>query len=143
MKTTTTILQNIQKEKELSRNIQEGYWGENKEEQFIADAKAYVKAIKEGRMLCSIPSVSRSGMSRVINFMACVKSERRYYYRNFNTLFRALGYREVRREGFRISGCGMDMVFHTNYSNIHILSRLGFLTKTECDNLAQQTPTTI
>ena len=44
---------------------------------------------------------------------------------------------------FRIYGCGMDMIFHTNYTIIHKLARLGFLNKKECESLAQNTPQTI
>jgi hypothetical protein len=40
-------------------------------DQFYKDAERYVKAIKEGRVICSIGSVSRSGMSRTIKFLEC------------------------------------------------------------------------
>lgn len=113
---------------------------------FYKDAQRYIKAIKEGRMLCIIPSVSSSGMSRVIKFLECSKHKgsRRHSYLHFWALFTALGYQEVRSQnGFRIHGCGMDMVFHTNYSIMHDLCRLGFITRKQCDSLAQQTPTVL
>lgn len=105
-----------------------------------------VKAIKEGRVVCSIGSVSSSGMSRTIKFVVCMKHKDsyRYSYRNFYAFFSALGYRKSNnRDYFRISGCGMDMIFHTNYTNIHYMRNLGIITQKQCNYLAQQTPTVI
>jgi hypothetical protein len=59
---------------------------------------------------------------------------------NFYAFFGALGFTES-GNGFRISGCGMDMVFHTNYSIIHKLQKLGFIDMKKRDVLAQKTPT--
>ena len=42
-------------------------------ENFINDAKAYIKAIEQNRMLCVIGSVSNSGMSRTMKFSSCEK----------------------------------------------------------------------
>ena len=96
-------------------------------------------------MINSIDSVSSSGMSRTIKFLSCEKSKTNFYYRNYFGFFLALGYtpKNDRSNYFRISGCGMDMIFHTNYTIIHRLTRLGFLTKKECSILAQKTPSTI
>jgi hypothetical protein len=60
-------------------------------------------------------------------------------------LFTILGFTKSRSNDFyfSIGGCGMDMIFHTNYTIIHRLHRLGFINKKQCDFLAQQTPTTI
>lgn len=111
-------------------------------EQFKKDVVTYIKAIKERRMMCSIHSVSSTGMSRVISFHSCEKSKGGYYYRNYMQFFMTLGYQRT-KDHFRIHGCGMDMIFHTNYSNMHTFHRLGFLTKKECEHLAQQTPTVL
>lgn len=116
-------------------------------DQFFDDAVRYVKAIKEGRVICSIGSVSKSGMSRTIKFLACSRNalQGKYYYMNFFSFFRALGYTETRAKDhyFSISGCGMDMIFHTNYTNIHYLHGLSIINKLQCDSLAQHTPTVI
>lgn len=105
---------------------------------FERDVKDYIKAINERSMLCVIKSVAKSGMSRVLAF----HSYQGGYYRQYNNLFTVLGFKEsASRNGFRISGCGMDMVFHTNYIIMHKLCSLGYITKEECDVLAQQTPT--
>ena len=42
-----------------------------------------------------------------------------------------------------VSKSGMDMVFHVHYCLIHSLHRLGFISKKECDELSQETPTTL
>ena len=137
------ILKRIAAAKELSKKIASiSYFSPD---QFIADAERYIKAVKEGRMICAISSVSRSGMSRNMSFSSMEKhdppyhNERRYSLRNYFCLFMALGYTRV-GDDFRIGGCGMDMVFHTNYTMIHHFKRLGFITDAECRVLAQRTP---
>ena len=114
-------------------------------DQFYNDALRYKKAIREGRVICSIGSVSRSGMSRTIKFLECSKGTSQYYYMNFFVFFKVLGYTETRSKDhyFTITGCGMDMIFHTNYSNMHYLHNLGIINKTQCEKLAQMTPTYI
>ena len=141
MKKQDRILKNIAENKELQKKIKSLNWFENQD--FYNNALRYIKAIKEGRMCCIIPSVSASGMSRNIRFMECAKRKAGYGYYNFHSLFVALGFEKSRsnNDSFIIHGCGMDMVFHTNYTIIHRLHRLGFITKKECDILAQKTPT--
>lgn len=114
-------------------------------ESFIRDANAYIKAIKENRMICNILSVSKSGMSRNICFLSCEKGTIQYNYRTYWALFKSLGFSPSRsdRDYFNISGCGMDMIFHTNYCIIHDLYNLGFINKDQCASLAQKTPTII
>ena len=116
-------------------------------EHFVKDAKQYIKAIKERRMINSIGSVSNSGMSRTIKFLSCEKSSQKnqFWYSNYYCLFICLGYTPARSNDhyFSIGGCGMDMIFHTNYSNIHHFGRLGLLTKSEVATLCQATPSTI
>ncbi len=111
-------------------------------EDFTSDAINYIKAIKSGRMLCVIHSVSASGMSRVLSFKACEKSKSSYNYRQFAFMFKCLGHKETKTYSgeFRVGGCGMDMVFHTNYTIIHDLYAMGIINKKECETLAQKTP---
>ena len=126
--------------KEIEKNIAKKLPYYNME-QFAQDAQTYINAIREGRMICVIKSVSKSGMSRVLSFHSIEKGTERHWARQYNCLFIALGYTESRnRDGFTIGGCGMDMVFHTNYTIIYRLESLGYITKEECDKLAQQTP---
>ena len=139
------LLTNIGNEKTLNKALQnEKYYNVLS---FINDAERYIDAIKEGRVICSIGSVSSSGMSRTIKFLACTKNMQRknYQYLNFFAMFRVLGYTPAGKYGdyFRINGCGMDMIFHTNYSIIHKLHRLGFINKKQCAEYCQQTPQVI
>lgn len=140
--TTSSEVLNIELSKEVKNNISKklNYYTEDN---FISDAYAYIKAIKEGRMINVIKSVSASGMSRVIKFTSCEGKNERYYQRNYNCLFIALGYSEAKKDGFRINGCGMDMIFHTNYSIIHDLKSMQFISKEECEVLCQMTPNSI
>ncbi len=130
----------LSENKELTKAIDKV--GHLSVDDFIMNAKRYIKAIKDGRMICSIGSVSSSGMSRTIKFVEMDKgSDKQFRVYNFWALFKALGYSPVKQSDyFRISGCGMDMIFHTNYSIIHNLGRLGFLNNTEVATLAQKTP---
>ena len=118
-------------------------------ESFIKDAHDYLNAIRENRMINVIGSVSSSGMSRTLKFTSCEhnpdNNSRPYYQRNYTAFFEALGYTEVKNAYgyFRVGGCGMDMIFHTNYTIIHRLFNMGFIDKQTCEQLAQQTPTTI
>lgn len=114
------------------------------EEQFISDAKQYIEAIKEGRVIVSVVSVSKSGMSRRLKVLAYQRNDNndKGYYRQFNSMFEALGYK-FKDYAFTVNGCGMDMIFHTNYSAMHAFNRMGIITDKECDNLSQQTPTSI
>lgn len=109
---------------------------------FIEHCKRYVKAVKEGRMICSIDSVSNSGMSRTMKFLEMSKgSNGQHYLLNFYQLFDVLGYTKVKNSDyFRIGGCGMDMVFATNYNIIHQIHGLGLINKKACSVLAQKTP---
>lgn len=141
--TTTKILAKIDANKELSKQLSK--MTHYNAEQFLKDALQYIKAIKERRMICNIISVSNSGMSRNMKFLSCEKSKHDksgYWYSNYFAFFKALGYTEA-KEGFRINGCGMDMVFATNYNNIHNLKNIGLITEDECKSLAQMTPTVI
>lgn len=111
------------------------------EESFLSDANNYIEAISNGSMLCIIHSVAKSGMSRTLSFKSCKSNGERFNYRNYNNLFFALGYKDGKNnEGYIIRGCGMDMVFDTNYNIIHDFYRIGLISKESCSHLAQQTP---
>ena len=141
--TTVNLTANIQANKEIMAQFKKLNSSHYEIENFISDAQNYIKAITERRMLCVIEKVSNSGMSRNIKFHSCEKSnnENSFYYRQYIRLFEILGYTPVKNsDSFRIGGCGMDMIFHTNYTIIHRLHRLEFINKSECEKLAQQTP---
>lgn len=117
------------------------------EEQFISDAQSWVNAIKEGRILCNIVSVSSSGMSRQMKFMSFEPSKnegQQGWYRQFNTMLQVLGFKYNKAKYcISVSGCGMDMVFHTNYTIMHDFKNMGIITDDECAKLCQMTPSTI
>lgn len=139
---TNKVTANILADKQISKAISNNEYYST--EQFISDANTYIKAIKEGRMLCIIKSVSNSGMSRVIKFNSCERYNDRHSFRQYCTLFETLGYKESKnRNGYTVHGCGMDMVFHTNYSIMYTFKRLGLITAKECEVLAQKTPTVL
>ncbi len=142
MKNLSTIEKNIATSLKLS-NVEK--YGSSEVSDFIRNAKRYIKAIKQGRVICNIESVSASGMSRTIKFLECSGSIKNgFSYLNFYTLFDNLGFTKVKNsQTFRVNGCGMDMIFHTNYTIIHDLQRLGFLSKKEASILAQKTPSVI
>lgn len=116
---------------------------------FLEDMERYLLATKEGRLLCIIHSVSSSGMSRTMSFHECAKYDeplsdgRKFTYQAFRSLFKALGHREAKREGFVIGGCGMDMIFSTHYNVINVAKHAGIITKAECSQLEQMTPTSL
>ena len=139
--TGTDILNNVKSNKELQRNLKKLYSFDS--EDFIRNSERYIKACEENRMFCVIHSVSKSGMSRKLSFYESTFSkEGKGVFLNFTALFIALGYSDRNRDGkFTINGCGIDMVFHTNYSIIHSLYNLGMITNEECYTLSQNTPT--
>ena len=142
MKNLSTIENNIAKTLKLS-NVEK--YGSSEIDVFVQNAKRYIKAIKQGRVICNIESVSRSGMSRNLKFIECSGSIKNgFNYLNFWSLFKNLGFNALQNsQAFKVNGCGMDMVFHTNYTIMHQLKNLGFINEKECSILAQNTPTII
>lgn len=90
--------------------------------------KTLMSLIPKGtRLVANVASVSRSGMSRKISFYTIGKdtqSDGKEYYR----LYRISRYIAVALEwgycdkecAVKVSGCGMDMIFHT-------LNQLGYV----------------
>lgn len=137
------VLSNILADKQLMKSINKGKY--YSPESFIQNALRYLNAINEGRMINTILSVSSSGMSRVIKFVEIEpnKYTGKFQVLNFYSLFDMLGYRKTKNDGFSISGCGMDMIFNTNYNIIRTLHNLEFIDKKTSDLLCQSTPKTI
>jgi len=110
---------------------------------FTDNAKRYLKAIQDRRVICNIESVSRSGMSRNMRFVEISKRGGSYGHSmlNFYELFKILGFTQAKdSDCFRIGGCGMDMVFATNYRIVGQLRNLGIVTKARASKLQQMTP---
>jgi hypothetical protein len=137
------LLDKLNDNKELQKDINKvGHYDTNR---FVSDAQRYINAINSRRMCCVIDSVSRSGMSRKLAFRSCeVNNDGFAGYQNYFAFFIAMGYsRPKNSDYFTISGCGMDMVFHTNYTIINRLCWLGLISKEDSEFLAQQTPTVL
>lgn len=132
-------MENIQLSTEVKKNLKKF---DIEESIFINQAERYISAITDGRMCCVINSVSKSGMSRTMKFIECSKSDTRYHFMQFYALFKVLGFSN-KEDYFRINGCGMDMVFHTNYTIIRNLFHMGFINKETCSKLEQKTPTVL
>jgi hypothetical protein len=99
---------------------------------FISDADEYINAIRH------------KGMTRNISFHSVSKYQSDYHFRQYYALFLSLGYTlsSKSRNSFKIYGCGMDMIFDTNYSIIRNLHALGFISDSDCNVLCQMTPIT-
>lgn len=82
------------------------------------NAERFIKALKEHRIVCSVKHVSSTGMSRTISFCEmCVSTMNGKKYGQllqFNWFFTQLGWPwDKNRDGIRVSGCRMDMIFNT------------------------------
>lgn len=80
------------------------------------------KLLKPGSTVYGIVrTVSRSGMSRTIDFfvMPTKKGDRPMYLSGYMATL--LGYTRDSSGALRVSGCGMDMVFHTVYNLSSVL----------------------
>lgn len=110
-------------------------------------AEAYINASRTGSLCCLVKSVSKSGMSRKLDFISIEiinDSECAPYY--FGYFLGLLGYRNARNyydTSVTVRGCGMDMVFHTHYKIINTLCDFGFITESERNVLRQKTPHTL
>jgi len=141
--TNEKVLKAIEADIEISKRLRnERYYCK---ERFVEDCKCYIKAIKQSKVICIIGKVSKSGMSRKMKFLSCEVAQTQptkgYYYRSYIAMLEMLGYKVDINGYTRVNGCGMDMVFATNYNIIHKLQDLNLITKKECAKLAQKTPT--
>jgi hypothetical protein len=140
MKKIERITKKIESSKELMKGLRKV---DITIERFISDAQTYLKAVKERRISYTVDTVSRSGMSRTIIITSCEKSayngKRSFYYRQYNSMLEVMGYSVKRgyRDAIRVGGCGMNMLFATNYDIVWTLHRLGFISRKQCDVLAQ------
>ena len=137
---------NTEKINEVLKNYNKKNTYEIDMETFLGHANRYIEAIKENRMICSIGSVSKSGMSRTIKFLEMKKNDasNQRSLKNPYQFLHALGYSKIKNsDSFRSARCGMDMIFNTNYTIMHDLKRLGLVSDEECRTLAQKTPSIV
>ena len=115
-------------------------------QRFEKEAKQYISAIEQNRVICFIHSVSRSGMSRRMSFLECKLNTgyAKYGYTRLNPFISvAAGIRLNKYHELVVGGCGTSMVFATNYKTINTLQRIGYLSKKRAKKLAQLTPTSV
>ena len=109
------------------------------QEDFIRDCNIYIKALKSGRLQYRVTNVSKSGMSRDILISSYEGSMNKGYYRNYTLMLEVLGYKFASKYSseIKISGCGMNMLFATNYNIIRTFKSIGLINQKSCDVLAQ------
>lgn len=109
------------------------------QEDFIRDCNVYIKALKSGRLQYRVTNVSKSGMSRDILISSFEGSINKGYYRNYTLMLEVLGFRFTSKYSseIKVSGCGMNMLFATNYNIIHTFKNIGLINKKTCDVLSQ------
>lgn len=89
------------------------------------NAERFITALKEERILCSVQSVSKSGISKVIAFREIVKCGKKFTIPQFDWFLEQLGY-TAKNNGISVGGSGMDMIFHTLNSGAGTLKANGF-----------------
>lgn len=109
------------------------------EDAFINDAKTYIKAVESGRIQYTVLTVSNSGMSRQIAITSYEGTMKKGYYRSYYSFLTALGYRFNKdRDGVIVTGCGMNMLFATNYNIIGHLKFMGLISDKKAKILQQK-----
>ena len=109
-------------------------------ELFIKDCKQYIKAVESGRILYRVTHVSQSGMSRNISITSYEGTMSKGYYSSYYYMLEMLGFKFANKHSndIKVSGCGMDMLFATNYDIINELFHMGFMSMAKCNTLAQR-----
>jgi hypothetical protein len=72
-------------------------------ENFMSDAKNYIKDIKKRQTVCAM-TVSASGMTRKFN------------YKNYNMLFNICYNQKFSLDEVKVGGCGMDMHWNLQHN---------------------------
>ena len=136
MKKIERVRTKIENDKDIMKRInKEKHYGVDS---LISDINTYIAAVKVGRIRYSVISVSKSGMSRTIEVTSCEKSPcGQYYYRSYQRMLKALGYKTNDNGTIRVMSCGMNISFATNYNLIRTFCRLGFISDTQFDKLSQ------
>ena len=131
-------MQNITLSKEIEKRLsKEEYYTK---EMLISDIQTYIKALKEGRLQYIVMNVSSNGMNRNILVQSCEqnKTNNNFYFRQYSRMFEMLGYKLDKNYNIRVSGCGMNMLFATNYNLIHTFKNMSIISEYEAEVLAQK-----
>ena len=108
-------------------------------EDFTNDCKTYIKALKSGRLQYRVTNISKSGLSRDILISSFEGNMNKGYYRNYTNMLETLGFNFVSKysSDIRVKGCGMNMLFATNYNIIHTFKNINLINKKQCEILAR------
>lgn len=121
---------------QLKRLSKEKYYDES---DFIKDCKIYIKALKDNRVKYMVTHVSTSGMSRNINIISFEGNMTNGRFRNYNMMLTVLGYSfDKYSNDIIVKGCGMNMLFATNYNIIHTFKSMGLIKNKTCEILSQK-----
>ena len=130
-------MQTINLTKEMIKRLESNEY--YSKEDFINDCKTYIKALKSGRLQYRVTNISKSGSSRDILISSFEGSMTKGYYRNYINMLEVLGLNFVSKYSseIRVKGCGMNMLFATNYNIIHTFKNIGLINNKQCETLAQ------
>ena len=131
-------MQNITLSKDIEKRLsKEEYYTK---EMLLDDIQDYIKALKEGRLQYLVIKVSPNGMSRNILIQSCEqnKTNNNFYFRQYSRMFEMLNYKLDKDYNIRVSGCGMNMLFATNYYLIQTFKSMNIISDSEADILAQK-----
>ena len=111
---------------------------------FMVNAKRYIQAARESRLIITVHSIAPSGMSRKVSLYSLEKQkgEKRHWVCSFNHFARLTGKTIDGNSNIVLQGCGTDLLWELNYDIINGLQRLGFISKKEAEVLAQRKPHT-
>ena len=131
-------MQNITLSKDTEKRLlKEEYYTK---EMLLNDIQDYIKALKEGRLQYLVMNVSSNGMSRSILIQSCEqnKTNNSFYFRQYSRMFEMLNYKLDKNYNIKVVGCGMNMLFATNYYLIHTFKSMNIISTAEADILAQK-----
>ena len=131
-------MQNITLSKDIEKRLsKEEYYTK---EMLLDDIQDYIKALKEGRLQYLVMNVSQSGMNRNILIQSCEQSKttNNFYFRQYSRMFEMLGYKSDKDYYVKVSGCGMNMLFATNYYLIQTFKSMNIISESEANILAQK-----
>ena len=131
-------MQNITLSKETEKRLsKEEYYTK---EMLLDDIQDYIKALKEGRLQYLVMNVSSNGMNRNILIQSCEqnKTNNNFYFRQYSRMFEMLNYKLDKDYNIRVSGCGMNMLFGTNYYLIQTFKSMNIISESEANILAQK-----
>ena len=131
-------MKQIKLSKEIEKNLYKMEY--YTKDDFVNDCKCYIKALKSGLLQYRVTNVSKSGMSRDIFIQSYEGTMTQGYFRTYFNMLLVLGYKEASKysNDIKVNGCGMNMLFATNYDIVRDFKIMGFIKDKECKLLSQK-----